>query len=638
MADLSGVLRKTIDGLPRATPAMREKVYQKARAAIQRQIQAADPPLAQDIVDARLAALEDAIAGTEAHYEGEAADGGETPPDVAAPPAQPAQPVPQRDAPEPERRPAPPPPSGQPGRPMPRAATFEREAGDQLRAASASNAGGAMPAPATREVAPGFKQSSQGPGGQGASSERRAPPIFPAATETPKGEGARPPAVGAPFIAPSARGAQEDWDEPIPADIRVDDDIPEADVSAPRSRGRRKARGGFGSLAAGIVVLLLLAGLGTVGWLYRDSLQGMLVAPGDIGTVASGGGESATGGNEQAAASPEGVAGTAGKGGVTDQQTASAEGTPNGQANGSTRRFTQRLLPDGTEVDEGPAKPASNAFDEGTNIAAASPVPPEGVTGGSPTVQSEIGQNPTTVGGASQTPAGGATASTPSAAGATDTATADKAATSAGAAPAGDAASSGSETAAAQPDKNAPEVAQDAVFYQERTDSAPGTQESGNVVWSVVNEPPSDGLPAEPAIRAKVDVPDENLKLTMTIRRNADPTLPASHVIELMFDVPSNFQGGSIANVQRLALKDTEQARGEPLIGVAGKISDNFFIIALNNLDQAVQSNLALMQSEQWIDIPIAYATGRRALMSIEKGIPGDRAFKKAMEAWQAKT
>ena len=131
--------------------------------------------------------------------------------------------------------------------------------------------------------------------------------------------------------------------------------------------------------------------------------------------------------------------------------------------------------------------------------------------------------------------------------------------------------------------------------------------------------------------------------MPLASHRNLQPatrhtTLPASHVIEIMFDTPADFAGGQIENVQRLALKPTEQARGEPLIGVAGKISDGFFIIALNDLKQAVDSNLGLLGREEWIDIPIAYSTGQRALMSIEKGIPGDRVFKQALDAWAAKT
>ncbi|MEC5322778.1 hypothetical protein [Aurantimonas sp. A3-2-R12] len=175
---------------------------------------------------------------------------------------------------------------------------------------------------------------------------------------------------------------------------------------------------------------------------------------------------------------------------------------------------------------------------------------------------------------------------------------------------------------------------QDLLFYQERTETLPGTQESGDVVWSVVNESPAEGQPSEPAIRAEAQIPDENLEMIMTIRRNADSTLPASHVIELLFTTPENFSGGSVANVQRLALKPTEQARGEPLIGVAGKVSDGFFIIALNNLDQAMQDNMALLQNEQWIDIPITYASGRRALISLDKGASGDEAFNEAFRIW----
>ena len=134
-----------------------------------------------------------------------------------------------------------------------------------------------------------------------------------------------------------------------------------------------------------------------------------------------------------------------------------------------------------------------------------------------------------------------------------------------------------------------------AVFYEERFNDTPGAQHQGNVRWSVVEEAPADGQPPEPAVRAIVQIPDSGVTMTMTIRRNADATLPASHVIEMMFDVPENFPGGEIANVQRLAFKPTEQDRGRPLIGVAGKISDGFFWIALNDLQQAVQDNLSLM-------------------------------------------
>ncbi|MEC5323054.1 hypothetical protein [Aurantimonas sp. A3-2-R12] len=626
MADLSGVLRKTIDGLPRATPQMRAKVYDKARAAIQRQIDGANPPLAETVVATRLAALEDAIARTEQHYT--SPTDGEPDDDLAALLAADTSEARGRpgggrsDTPAPEawvgasETPAPPVPKAV----LPKAPSLPGHSLEQgggtpdSRANSGDRATERSGSGIVDSVFPGLKKSAATP-------RHEPPPFFPIATEEPEAA-AGPSPVGSPFIVPTASGAarreadgtHDDAfydDERIPAGIRTDDDIPEADVSGPRysPRGKRKGSGKGRSLIAATLVIVLLGGLGAVGWTYRDQIEALLVAPSDLDNIATttdkepaaanGGTAAATG--ESVSQSPD--ASGPGETGISDVAGAEA---PRGQ---SARQFTQRLLPDGTEVDEGPAGGEPNAFDEGTDIAPASPVPAE--SSASPTIRSEIGEDPAVVGAApaeAQTPVAGEEAASP-------------------------------EVAAVEPATgNTPAVAQKAVFYQERTETTSGTQEGGNVVWSVVNESPSEGQPPEPAIRAVAEVPDENLKMTMTIRRNADPTLPASHVIELLFTTPANFSGGGVANVQRLALKATEQARGEPLIGVAGKISDGFFIIALNNLEQAMQSNLSLLKSEQWIDIPIAYETGRRALMSIEKGIPGDRVFKEALDAWNAKT
>ena len=697
MADLSGVLRKTIDGLPRVTPQLRAKVYDKARAAIQRQIQAANPPLDEAVSAARLAALEDAIERTEAHYvsqEGAGDDGGGAP---TAPPATDRAPVPPpaagRDFPqqsrEPARTPPPapelprppmttppvaassssaPPRSSQPGSApvvsgerrgespdarMPKATPppgrgsanpspppavsserswqassedYRSDWGQEarsspLRPARSDAFAGKPKARSSGEVFPGFTAKTPArPRVGGADAPEQ--PFFPLASEEPEDEG-RPTDVGAPFLTPTGNARREAaaepgnrsgrWDDEgrrLPAGIRSDDDfIPEADLSAPRYTATRKRRssGAGRRLATAAAIVLVLGGLGSAGWYYRDQIEALIMPPDGIDQIASEGSSGAVA-PPKSETPPSANDTPAPNTPAENTQTAAAEPP----ASDSTRSFTQRLLPDGTEVDDGPAKAAPNAFDEGTNIAAASPVAPE--AGATPTINSEVGQEPESVGGA------------PSPSPSTQDATPPEAATGI---------ETGGNDAA---DTAALPVGQKAVFYQERTPDAAGTQESGNVVWSLVNEPPSDGQPPEPAIRATVDVPDENMSMTMTIRRNADPTLPASHVIELLFTTPANFAGGGIANVQRLALKATEQARGEPLIGVAGKISDGFFIIALNNLDQAEQSNLTLLKNQQWIDIPIAYATGRRALVSIEKGVPGDNVFKEAMDAWAAKT
>ena len=48
--------------------------------------------------------------------------------------------------------------------------------------------------------------------------------------------------------------------------------------------------------------------------------------------------------------------------------------------------------------------------------------------------------------------------------------------------------------------------------------------------------------------------------------------------------------------------------------------------------------NLTLLRNQAWIDIPVVYKSGRRALLTMEKGIPGEKVFDEALQAWQAKT
>ncbi|MCY1241745.1 hypothetical protein D9M72_546650 [compost metagenome] len=122
----------------------------------------------------------------------------------------------------------------------------------------------------------------------------------------------------------------------------------------------------------------------------------------------------------------------------------------------------------------------------------------------------------------------------------------------------------------------------------------------------------------------------------MTIKRNADESLPASHVVEFVFSLPPNFEGGAIDSVQRVSMKRTEQDRGDALIAVPAKITDDFHMIALNDSKDAIGNNTELLRSRSWIDVPLTYRNGRRALLTLEKGPSGTDAFNQAMRAWTA--
>jgi hypothetical protein len=177
-------------------------------------------------------------------------------------------------------------------------------------------------------------------------------------------------------------------------------------------------------------------------------------------------------------------------------------------------------------------------------------------------------------------------------------------------------------------------VAQRVVLYDEDPTDPKGKQYVGTVVWRTEAIKGSGNAPGDLAVRADVDIPERKFKMTMSFRRNTDTSLPASHTAELTFILPQNFDGGGVSNVPGILMKSNEQARGTPLAGLAVKVTDGFFLVGLSNVDSDRSRNLQLLKERSWFDIPLVYANQRRAIIAIEKGAPGERAFQDAFAAW----
>jgi TIR domain len=184
------------------------------------------------------------------------------------------------------------------------------------------------------------------------------------------------------------------------------------------------------------------------------------------------------------------------------------------------------------------------------------------------------------------------------------------------------------------PSNQAAPVAQRAVLYDEDPSDRRGRQYAGTVVWRTEQTKGSGSANSDLAVRADVDIPERKLRMTMSFRRNADTSLPASHTAELTFILPPDFDGGGVSNVPGLLMKSNEQARGTPLAGVAVKVTDSFFLVGLSNVDADRARNLQLLKERAWFDVPLVYANQRRAIIAIDKGAPGERAFQDAFAAW----
>ncbi len=177
-------------------------------------------------------------------------------------------------------------------------------------------------------------------------------------------------------------------------------------------------------------------------------------------------------------------------------------------------------------------------------------------------------------------------------------------------------------------------VAQRVVLYDEDPSDPKGKQYVGSVIWRTEQIKAANSQTSDIAVRADIEIPDRKFKMTMSFRRNTDTSLPASHTAELTFILPPDFVGGGVGNVPGILMKSNEQARGTPLAGLAVKVTDGFFLVGLSNVDSDRTRNLQLLKERSWFDVPLVYVNQRRAIIAIEKGAPGERAFNEAFATW----
>jgi hypothetical protein len=184
------------------------------------------------------------------------------------------------------------------------------------------------------------------------------------------------------------------------------------------------------------------------------------------------------------------------------------------------------------------------------------------------------------------------------------------------------------------PSQQLPAVAQRVVLYEEDPADPNGKRYIGSAIWRTETVSPGTSQAPELAVRCDIEIPERRLAMTLSMRRNTDQTLPASHTVEIMFNLPADFPFGGISNVPGLLMKQAEQTRGAPLSGLAVKVTSGFFLLGLSAVETEKERNLQLLRERAWFDVPVVYNNGRRAIIAVEKGNPGERAFKDAFAAW----
>jgi clan AA aspartic protease (TIGR02281 family) len=152
----------------------------------------------------------------------------------------------------------------------------------------------------------------------------------------------------------------------------------------------------------------------------------------------------------------------------------------------------------------------------------------------------------------------------------------------------------------------------------------------GHAVWSLV--PAGEGQPV-PAVRIEIEIPDQKIHATVTIRNGADAGVQASQTIDFAAVFAEGAAIAGVADVGVPQLRDASEASGEPLAGVRTKVGANHYLVALSGADREAAQNRTLLAKRGWIDFPLQLSDGRIAKLAVEKDGGGDRLLTLALAA-----
>lgn len=182
--------------------------------------------------------------------------------------------------------------------------------------------------------------------------------------------------------------------------------------------------------------------------------------------------------------------------------------------------------------------------------------------------------------------------------------------------------------------QTAPPGAQKAILYEEDTSDPNGKSYTGWVTWRT--EPSTGANAGDNAVIGQVTLPGRPLTMTLMIQRNADRSLPASHIVEVKFDVPPNSPTQGILDVVGIMMKPNEEVSGQQLAGTRVKVSKDFFLMGLSAIELDVQHNMQALKDRPWLGIPFVYNNNNRAVLSIEKGEAGGKIIAGEIARWTA--
>jgi hypothetical protein len=173
-----------------------------------------------------------------------------------------------------------------------------------------------------------------------------------------------------------------------------------------------------------------------------------------------------------------------------------------------------------------------------------------------------------------------------------------------------------------------------AILFDGDVTEATENQSVGVATWRTTVEPGRDtGAPVS-VLHLDAQVPERKLFLKFSMQ----PEVPGgamSHLIHLRFVGPDGRPDEHIAEVGGILTRTSTTVGRNSLAGSMVKVAPGVFLFGLDGHPGARELSLRQLVEMTWLDIPLTYSNGTRAVLAIEKDDKGAQTISSVLANWK---
>jgi len=186
--------------------------------------------------------------------------------------------------------------------------------------------------------------------------------------------------------------------------------------------------------------------------------------------------------------------------------------------------------------------------------------------------------------------------------------------------------------------EGAPEPVESATYSEQSSGNALSKELNGSARWRTRIEDAASGSQTgshATVITLDLLIPERGLAMAMAIRRDASDDAAMTHLLEFKFSDRRGAPFEGIAGVGNIVMKQADGNRGSSLAGLSIKVAPGVFLFGLSADKDDARHNADALRALSRLDIPVSFADGSAATISLNKGESGNRAFGAALADWE---